>query len=74
MSEFSTDQLFFISVANLYCHNYDNETILFFLKYDNHSPNSVRANVPMQNSENFAKAFNCKRGSPMNPENKCVLW
>ncbi|RWS06556.1 hypothetical protein B4U79_01559, partial [Dinothrombium tinctorium] len=74
MSEFSTEQLFFISFANLYCHNYDNETILFFLKYDNHSPNSVRVNVPMQNSENFAKAFNCKPGSPMNPENKCLLW
>ncbi|RWS03870.1 hypothetical protein B4U79_14606, partial [Dinothrombium tinctorium] len=74
MSEFSTEQLFFISVANLQCHNYDNKTISVLLKHDSHSPNSVRVNVPMQNSENFAKAFNCKPGSPMNPENKCLLW
>ncbi|RWS14643.1 neprilysin-like protein [Dinothrombium tinctorium] len=74
MSDFTTEQLFFISVANLYCHNYYNETISALLSYDSHSPNSVRVNVPMQNSENFAKAFNCKPGSPMNPENKCVLW
>ncbi|RWS05454.1 hypothetical protein B4U79_07475 [Dinothrombium tinctorium] len=74
MSEFSTEQLFFIFAANLYCHNYNNETITNYLKYEAHSPNSIRVNVPMQNSENFAKAFNCKPGSPMNPENKCVLW
>ena len=40
--------------------------LLKFLKY--------RILGSMANSEEFSKAFNCKKGSRMNPENKCKLW
>ncbi|RWR98431.1 neprilysin-like protein, partial [Dinothrombium tinctorium] len=56
MSNFTTEQLFFISAAN----NFDNQTIHYYLRVDSHSPNLVRVNIPMQNSEYFARAFNCK--------------
>jgi len=28
----------------------------------------------LRNSVDFAKAFNCELGSPMNPEQKCEVW
>lgn len=42
--------------------------------YDVHSTARLRVIGPVSNSEDFAKAFNCPVGSPMNPENKCNIW
>lgn len=40
-----------------------------------HSPNGVRVNGVAQNSEEFAKIWNCTKGTKMNPEEKkCIMW
>ncbi|RWS23925.1 Neprilysin-1-like protein [Leptotrombidium deliense] len=73
MSRFTKDQLFFIAYANTFCSDHSIRWINYALT-DVHAPDDSRVIVPLQNSQEFAKAFNCKKGSRMNPEEKCVLW
>ena len=39
-----------------------------------HSPGGYRILVPLSNNDGFAKDFNCKVGTRMNPEKKCKVW
>nr|CAH7723517.1 unnamed protein product [Callosobruchus chinensis] len=39
-----------------------------------HSPGPIRVLGPLSNSHDFAKAYNCPVGSPMNPTDKCSVW
>ncbi|XP_043510224.1 endothelin-converting enzyme 2-like isoform X1 [Frieseomelitta varia] len=75
LERFSNDQLFFLSSANLWCESMPDKDILKSIaKYDVHSTARLRVIGSMSNSEDFAKAFKCPAGSPMNPENKCNIW
>jgi hypothetical protein len=31
-------------------------------------------NGPVSDNPEFAKAFSCKAGAPMAPQNRCVVW
>ena len=44
------------------------------VKVDPHSPGKFRVNGVVENFEEFGKAFHCKKGSPMYPENICRVW
>ena len=33
-----------------------------------------RVEMTLRNSADFAKAYNCPLGSPMNPKDKCAVW
>jgi len=39
-----------------------------------HSPPNIRVLGALANFDEFARAFDCKPGSRMNPEEKCILW
>jgi putative endopeptidase len=41
---------------------------------DPHSPGMFRTNGTVQNFDQFGKAFGCKKGQPMMPDNPCVVW
>lgn len=68
------DQLFFLNYAQIWCGSMRPEDALTKIRSSVHSPGSVRVLGPLSNSEDFAKAFNCPLGSPMNPKKKCNVW
>ncbi|XP_077524845.1 endothelin-converting enzyme-like 1 [Amblyomma americanum] len=62
LDEFSAEQVFFLSFCQPMCRISDN------LK------TSAECNVAVRNFKPFAKAFRCKRGSNMNPDQKCAFF
>ncbi|KIH44880.1 hypothetical protein ANCDUO_25087 [Ancylostoma duodenale] len=41
---------------------------------DPHSPMRYRVNQVLANQPEFAAAFQCKVGTPMNPTERCAVW
>jgi predicted metalloendopeptidase len=72
--DFTAEQLFFISYANVWCGSDTPQRLENLILTDPHSPNYYRVLGPLSNSADFAKEFNCPVGSPYNPANKCVIW
>jgi len=70
LSEYTIEQLFYISFAHANC-----EVNIDEMNFENtHSPGKFRVNGVVSNNKRFAKIFNCPAKSPMNPDHKCTLW
>ncbi|RKP06842.1 hypothetical protein THASP1DRAFT_17922 [Thamnocephalis sphaerospora] len=63
-------QLFFLGFGRSFCNVIRPENI----HTDPHPPLQHRVNGALKNSREFAAAYGCRVGSPMNPEKKCQLW
>ncbi|GJJ74948.1 hypothetical protein EMPS_07306 [Entomortierella parvispora] len=74
LEKYSPEQIFFISFARLWCSVQTPELFLLQILVDPHSPAKYRINGAIQNSVQFANAFNCPANAPMNPTKKCELW
>lgn len=74
LEKYTREQLYFISYGRLWCGKMTPEALLQYTQTNEHSPKKWRINGPTQNSPDFAKAFNCPAGSPMNPIKKCEMW
>ncbi|XP_053402259.1 endothelin-converting enzyme homolog isoform X2 [Mercenaria mercenaria] len=72
--KYNSDQLFFIGMAQIWCSHYTPEYQQKAILVDEHSIAKYRVLGSMSNSKYFAKAFNCPKNSPMNPEEKCTVW
>ncbi|BFZ23832.1 hypothetical protein BsWGS_26871 [Bradybaena similaris] len=70
----TSDQLFFLSAAQVFCTKYTPQRLMLEVKYSPSLPGKYRILTVLQNSEEFARAYNCPRGSFMNPEHKCNVW
>ncbi|KAI5638947.1 peptidase family m13 domain-containing protein [Phthorimaea operculella] len=72
---FTPEQLFFLSYGNLWCGVFTREALEQDLE-DEHAPQKLRAAGALANTPEFARAFHCKPGTPMNPEPKqrCVVF
>ena len=71
---FTTKQLFWISWGQLWCDKYRDESLENLLKTNDHCPGEFRIKGPLSNMDDFARDFNCPKGSKMNPEKKCLVW
>jgi len=67
-------QRFYIAYAQNWCENARPEAIRNRVLTDPHAPNRLRVNGVIVNQPDFARAFACKRGSPMAPINSCRVW
>ncbi|KAL1475259.1 hypothetical protein MTO96_037423, partial [Rhipicephalus appendiculatus] len=63
----SSDQLFFINSCLKYCAQLSRSG-------GRYAPYRSRCIVPLMNMPEFASAFGCATGTPMNPRNKCKFW
>lgn len=68
------NQLFFLSFAQIWCEKATPSYQLTDLQANVHSPGKLRVDVTLKNNPDFANAFDCPLGSPMNPINKCAVW
>ncbi|XP_033642229.1 neprilysin-1-like isoform X1 [Asterias rubens] len=73
--DLNEDQMFFLTFGQIWCSAYRPEGVTSQILGGVHSPGRYRVIGPMQNNEDFAKAFNCpKQTSYMNPTKKCNVW
>ncbi len=71
---YTPSQRFFISFAQVWCENKTDQLARERVKTDPHSPGQWRVDGTVQNFDEFGKAFGCKKGDPMMPENSCRVW
>lgn len=70
---FTPDQLFWITGAQIWCSTMkkEYESAPF---YDVHAPDRYRVLGTLSSSTEFAKDFKCAPNTPMNPIKKCEIW
>ncbi|XP_046334329.2 endothelin-converting enzyme homolog [Haliotis rufescens] len=70
----SNEKLFFISFAQMYCYNTDNELMYRRLRFGYYLLGDTRVNTALGQLREFSQTFGCGPTSNMNPPNKCTLY
>ena len=70
---FSANQLFWIRSAQLHCARFGDKHLENQVANDHHVPGGYRTNGHLTFSKEFAKDFNCKKGTLMNPNSTCQI-
>ena len=68
------DQQFFVAVGQAWCSKDRPAEVQRRLATDPHSPPKFRVYGALRNLPEFAAAFQCPAGTPMNPANRCAVW
>jgi len=71
---FTEDQQFFLAVAQAWCSQDRPAEIQRRLSTDVHAPPKFRVYGALRNLPDFAEAFQCAPGTPMNPAERCSVW
>jgi len=70
----SPEQRFFVGFAQWACENQRPENARLLAITDSHSPSRWRVNGVVANMPEFERAFACRSGQPMAPQNRCRVW
>ena len=73
-SGFTPEQRFFLGYAQNWAVNIRPELARLQTNTDPHPLPKFRANGPLSNMAEFAKAFGCKKGDPMARAQACKIW
>jgi putative endopeptidase len=71
---FTEDQQFFLAVGQAWCSKDRPAEIQRRLTADVHAPPKFRVYGSLRNLKEFAEAFKCAPGTPMNPAKTCSVW
>jgi predicted metalloendopeptidase len=71
---FTPEQRFFLAYAHNWATNVRPEYARMLANVDPHPLAKFRANGPLSNMPEFAKAFQCKIGDPMVRKDRCQIW
>jgi putative endopeptidase len=74
VDSYTPAQRFFLAFGQVWCSNIREQAARNSVLTDPHSPGKWRANGAVQNFDEFGKAFQCKKGAPMYPQNSCRVW
>lgn len=71
---FTQEQRLFLGWGQIWCQNVTDQSARLQALTNPHSLGRYRANGVVRNMPEFQKAWNCKPGQPMAPENACRVW
>lgn len=71
---FTEDQQFFLAVGQAACSKDRPAEVQRLLATDVHAPPKFRVYGALRNLPEFATAFSCPAGTPMNPTKTCSVW
>nr|XP_039251017.1 neprilysin-like isoform X1 [Styela clava] len=77
LQEFTQDQLFFLSMAQVWCGVYRPEYATRLAATDSHSPGIYRVIGSLSNFDKFGDAYSCSKGTDNmypNEEDTCRVW
>ena len=74
IDSYTPDQRYFLGFSRVWCENITPELLRLGARTDPHSPGKWRVNGVVRNMPEFQKAFGCKAGQPMAPQNACRVW
>ncbi|EYC22133.1 hypothetical protein Y032_0017g3170 [Ancylostoma ceylanicum] len=74
LEQFNNEQMFFLGYALISCGHMTSGHLIYNILTNTHSPARYRVNQVLANLPEFAAAFQCKVGTPMNPTERCAVW
>uniref|UniRef100_A0A158P6V6 Neprilysin n=1 Tax=Angiostrongylus cantonensis TaxID=6313 RepID=A0A158P6V6_ANGCA len=74
LEKYNNEQMFFIGYATIWCGHSTADSLINLILTDPHAPQQYRVNQVLANQPEFATAFNCAVGTPMNPTRRCAVW